>query len=411
MSDTGLARYDAMCHAIATCYSVDEAKGIRDKARAIEVYALQAKNRDAERKAAEIRIRAERRCGQLLKESKQTGQRDAGRGGNRKAKSRSGAPTVKKLKDLGISKEQSSQWQQLANIHDDVFEGALSEACAKPSTEGILNTKIPKKEPTFDPSPGPRPFDTDAESRRHRELIELSFERCPLELWAQYKAQTQQQLAQMWEDENWLTAAGLFAKCAADANDVLEGKISAAEARKQTKELGRLQKQVGAKIKTEARAGHRFSGRQKAGATGAARADPRQPGDHETAVGGKNTYHYGTRSRPAGSRPREKVSRNLTTTMNFKRVLEGAAEHKAKSDKNKTESVRCVDLTDKARRFAKQIAEGKHPTLELNKLGNLRLKQPVEKLSEAERRTRAKFGKSSRARWAKVKAKRRPPLG
>jgi len=38
------------------------------QARALEVYAAQALNTDAERKACEIRLRAERRAGELLKE-------------------------------------------------------------------------------------------------------------------------------------------------------------------------------------------------------------------------------------------------------------------------------------------------------------------------------------------------------
>ena len=64
-------KYDAMCSAIAACSRVDEAKEIRDRARALEVYAKQAQNKEAERTAAEIRIRAERRAGQLLREMKQ----------------------------------------------------------------------------------------------------------------------------------------------------------------------------------------------------------------------------------------------------------------------------------------------------------------------------------------------------
>ena len=62
-SQTGLVRYDAMILAIDACVAVDEVKEIRDKARALEVYASQAMNRDSEQKAAAIRIRAERKAG------------------------------------------------------------------------------------------------------------------------------------------------------------------------------------------------------------------------------------------------------------------------------------------------------------------------------------------------------------
>jgi hypothetical protein len=50
-------------------YAADEVKEIRDKARAMEVYARQALNMEAERRANAIRLRAERKCGQLLKET------------------------------------------------------------------------------------------------------------------------------------------------------------------------------------------------------------------------------------------------------------------------------------------------------------------------------------------------------
>ena len=60
--------YNPMCQAIAAAYEVDEVKDIRDKAQAIEVYARQALNTEAERQACKIRLRAERRCGQMLRE-------------------------------------------------------------------------------------------------------------------------------------------------------------------------------------------------------------------------------------------------------------------------------------------------------------------------------------------------------
>ena len=61
-----LARYDTMCRAIDAAYEVDEVKDIRDKAKALEEYAKQARNVEAERRACEIRLRAERKAGKLL---------------------------------------------------------------------------------------------------------------------------------------------------------------------------------------------------------------------------------------------------------------------------------------------------------------------------------------------------------
>jgi hypothetical protein len=43
-----------------------EIKDIRDKALALEPYSRQARNTEAERQACEIRLRAERKAGQLL---------------------------------------------------------------------------------------------------------------------------------------------------------------------------------------------------------------------------------------------------------------------------------------------------------------------------------------------------------
>jgi hypothetical protein len=146
MTTTGLVKYDAMCPAIAVCSRVDEAKDIRDKARAIEVYAKQAQNREAERKAAEIRIRAERRAGQLLKEMKENGQRENNHGGDRKSRSRSSTMKTT-LADIGVSKDQSSQWQRLAEIPEKDFEDEIRRSGGPPCTEGILNAKTLKELP------------------------------------------------------------------------------------------------------------------------------------------------------------------------------------------------------------------------------------------------------------------------
>ena len=62
-----LVLYNRMISAISHCSKVDEVKDIRDKALALEHYARQATNVDAERQAINVRVRAERRAGEILK--------------------------------------------------------------------------------------------------------------------------------------------------------------------------------------------------------------------------------------------------------------------------------------------------------------------------------------------------------
>jgi hypothetical protein len=130
---TALIRYDAARKAIAAAHRVDEAKKIRDKAEAVRTYAKLAGDLEMQNMAAEIRIRAERRAGQLLFEmEKNHGTRGAGRprkDGTRVTWSHSSTAYPPKLEEIGISKDQSAKWQKIALLVDDAtFDKSLFQA-------------------------------------------------------------------------------------------------------------------------------------------------------------------------------------------------------------------------------------------------------------------------------------------
>jgi hypothetical protein len=130
-----------MCTAIEAAYEVDEVKDIRDKALAWEIYSQQAKNVENERRACEIRLRAERKAGQLLKQMTERGERARGGEAGRRES------VLTTLADLGVSRDQSSNWQKLADVPEDQFEVAL-KGLDKPTTSGILAaaTKAPPRD-------------------------------------------------------------------------------------------------------------------------------------------------------------------------------------------------------------------------------------------------------------------------
>ena len=144
MSDgTQLVRYDAMCRAIAEAYAVDEVKDIRDKARAIEMYARQAQNTEAERQACEIRLRAERKCGQL------TDQMITAQGHRSDLTSDHDGTKLAALEAAGISKKQAFQWERLAAIPQEDFEADIADPMWRPTTAGLLERQDARERGPF----------------------------------------------------------------------------------------------------------------------------------------------------------------------------------------------------------------------------------------------------------------------
>ena len=122
-----LVRYDAACRALAAAVRVDEVKSIRDKAVAMQAYARQAKDTALITQATEIRMRAERRAGELLIEmAKNKGAQGSGSNQHQVRSRQETAPP--KLSDLGITKTQSSRWQQYAALAPDTFEQRVEHA-------------------------------------------------------------------------------------------------------------------------------------------------------------------------------------------------------------------------------------------------------------------------------------------
>jgi N6-adenosine-specific RNA methylase IME4 len=115
-----LVLYNNAKTALEAARTVDEVKDIRDRALAMQVYAKQAGDRELINNATEIRYRAERRAGQMLKQMREDGTRQ----GPGRPKGSVSLP----LKKLGVSKIQSSRWQQLSELPQEDYEKRLAAA-------------------------------------------------------------------------------------------------------------------------------------------------------------------------------------------------------------------------------------------------------------------------------------------
>jgi N6-adenosine-specific RNA methylase IME4 len=122
-SSTPLMRYEAACRALAEAKIVDEVKNIRDQAMAMKLYARQAKNKDLEADASEIRLRAEQRLGQMMDaQRKSIGFNPGHRFTGGVSETPPAPPT---LDEAGIDKNLAKRARRLNSLSNEEFEAMI----------------------------------------------------------------------------------------------------------------------------------------------------------------------------------------------------------------------------------------------------------------------------------------------
>lgn len=135
-----IAMLTGAAKALAEAKDLGEVKRIRDTAVAVKHYAKAAKlGHEAQNHAAEIKLRAERKAGEMLAGmEKQAGSRGTGK--------KVEYPKATPLSEIGIDKKSSSKWQTVAKVPAREFEKHVSETKSSKrelTTSGVL--KLAKK--------------------------------------------------------------------------------------------------------------------------------------------------------------------------------------------------------------------------------------------------------------------------
>lgn len=117
---TALASINQAKLALVSAKNLDDVLRIRDQAEALRTYIKAASDSlEAANSAAEIKLRAERRAGEMLAEDEKI------RPGRPQKKGNTMLPFS--LESVGVSKIQSSRWQKEASVQEDVFEEYIRE--------------------------------------------------------------------------------------------------------------------------------------------------------------------------------------------------------------------------------------------------------------------------------------------
>ena len=119
---TTLVHFDTAKRELALATNIDEIKLIRDKAEALRQYIKQqGASLEMQNQAAEIKLRAERRAGEILAEQ------IPHEGGRPEKPSHDVIVSTPKLSELGITPKESSRWQLEASVPEEQFEQHIAE--------------------------------------------------------------------------------------------------------------------------------------------------------------------------------------------------------------------------------------------------------------------------------------------
>lgn len=171
-------------------------------------YARQAKDQELILMATEIKVRAERRAGEMLRESAERGER------HHHGRVSPDEPKPTTLVDLGITANQSSRWQSLASMSEEHFETAVATAkdtAGQVTTAFMLREAEKHRGPQGKPMKGPKAGAIKEELRAANRPgpQELGQSCLQLKPWLKPSAETLATSWQLsWKPRLWKPAAG-----------------------------------------------------------------------------------------------------------------------------------------------------------------------------------------------------------
>ena len=119
-----LVKYDQARKSLMEANSIDEVKEIKDKFEAIRAYARQSKDIELTNWASEIRLRAERKMGEMLRDQEMNKGGEPEKETYQSHDATSRTPT---LSEVGITKSMSSRAQKIAAVPEAEFEAVITK--------------------------------------------------------------------------------------------------------------------------------------------------------------------------------------------------------------------------------------------------------------------------------------------